>query len=95
MIPNDTVLPDFIDNLLNKGEDKVTNAANEAANKIAARVADELGIHEWYSLHMMDLCYGGFKPNATAIGASKNGTNCTRDVAMSMSSYPMNISDTC
>jgi len=83
LIPNDTILPDFIDDWLNKGEDKVTEIANDVANEIADRVAEELGINEWYSLHVMDLCYGNYKPNATFVGAGKNGTNCTRDVGMS------------
>ena len=81
--PIDTPLPDFFDNIIDDGVDEATESANEIVNKIADAAADALGIHEWYSLHVMDACFGSYKPNATAPGANKNGTRCTRDIAMS------------
>lgn len=80
--PTDTVLPDFLDGLIDDAADKTTDTLNKIGNKIADELADQLGIHEWYSLHVMDMCFGTFRPNATAKGASKNGTRCTTDIAM-------------
>ena len=81
--PTDTPLPDFFDNLIDDAEDLATDTANKIGNIVADEIADRLGLHEWYALHVMDMCFGSFKPNATAKGASKNGTRCTKDVAMS------------
>lgn len=90
--PIDTPLPDVLDGLIDSAADIATDAANDIANNIAEKIADELGIHDWYSLHVQDMCFGTFKPNATAKGASKNGTRCTKDVAMSMSTQSCEIS---
>jgi len=49
---------------------------------VADKLAAELGVHQWYSLHLMDLCEGQYKPNATAKGASKNVTKCSNQTAM-------------
>jgi len=49
---------------------------------LADDLAQALGIDQWYSMHLMDMCYGYYKPNATAAGASLNISNCTAPVAM-------------
>lgn len=41
------------------------------------KLAKKLGIHQFYSLHLMDACEGDFTPNATVPGAGYNVTNCT------------------
>lgn len=92
--PIDTPLPDFLDGILDDAADVATDAANDVANNIAEKIADELGIHEWYSLHVQDMCFGTFRPNATARGASKNGTRCTKDVAMSKSTETVHKTNT-
>ena len=49
---------------------------------MADKLAAELGIHQWYSLHLMDLCEGSYSPNATEKGAKKNVTKCSNQTAM-------------
>ncbi|KAJ9129839.1 hypothetical protein NKR23_g12442 [Pleurostoma richardsiae] len=44
----------------------------------ADQLARKLGIKEFYTLHITDLCEGDFSPNATAPNAGYNVTNCTR-----------------
>jgi hypothetical protein len=46
-------------------------------NELADMLAKKLGIHEFYSLHLMDGCDGYFEPNATAPSPGYNVTNCT------------------
>lgn len=55
------------------------------ANKLAA----ELGIKQWYSMHLMDMCEGTYTPNATASGTKLNVTSCTNVTTM----YHFNISE--
>jgi hypothetical protein len=57
--------------------DTVTDSINDILNDVAGDVANALGIQDWYSLHVMEACEGGYKPNATVEGASLNITNCT------------------
>ncbi|KUI60919.1 hypothetical protein VP1G_08116 [Cytospora mali] len=53
--------------------DKLSDIENDIANQLAKK----LGIKEFYSIHLIDLCYGDFKPNATDPDANFNVTNCT------------------
>ncbi|KAF3763676.1 hypothetical protein M406DRAFT_332140 [Cryphonectria parasitica EP155] len=59
----------------------LVDEAKEELEKIEDDLADELysklNIQQWYSVHLLDLCYGNFTPNATSAGASFNTTNCT------------------
>jgi len=55
---------------------------NDIVGDVADKLATELGIHQWYSLHLMDLCEGMYKPNATSKDAHKNVTHCTKQTAM-------------
>lgn len=80
--PTSTSLGSFFSNLADDTADKVTDELNDIVNDVADELADKLGIHEWYSLHLMDMCYGEYKPNTTAPGASKNITRCTNATAM-------------
>lgn len=57
---------------------EVEDTVNEIGNQIADKLADRLGIHEFYSLHALTICEGDFTPNATADGASRNVSSCTR-----------------
>jgi hypothetical protein len=52
------------------------------ADDVTDAIAKELGIKEWYSLHLMDMCEGTYKPNATAKGAAKNVSRCSNQTAM-------------
>ncbi|KAH8884739.1 hypothetical protein GQ53DRAFT_376505 [Thozetella sp. PMI_491] len=50
---------------------------HDIENDIADKLADSLGIREFYSLHVLDICEGTFSPNVTAVGATANVTSCT------------------
>ncbi|KAI8632146.1 hypothetical protein F5Y19DRAFT_423491 [Xylariaceae sp. FL1651] len=60
----------------NLGQD-ISDGINNITNGIADKVIEELGISEWYSLHVMTACEGMFSPNATNPHAWYNTTNCT------------------
>jgi hypothetical protein len=49
---------------------------------VADKLAKELGIKQWYSLHLMDLCEGTYAPNATERGANLNVSTCSNQTAM-------------
>ncbi|KAI9746211.1 MAG: hypothetical protein M1818_000892 [Claussenomyces sp. TS43310] len=67
-----------IQNITSIIEGDLTTIENDIANKLAR----ELGIQEWYSLHMMDMCEGSYAPNATSKGAGFNTTECSNRTAM-------------
>ena len=65
-------------------EASVTAAIGSAETAVASwekgladQLANDLGIKEFYSLYVMDICQGDFTPNATAPNAGYNVTNCT------------------
>ncbi|KAB8292445.1 hypothetical protein EYC80_008166 [Monilinia laxa] len=62
--------------------DDIANALGDIENGIADKVAKTLGIQDWYSLHLMDMCEGTYTPNATANGAGLNVSSCTNQTAM-------------
>jgi hypothetical protein len=62
--------------------DDIENALGALADDVTDAIARELGIKEWYSLHLMDMCEGTYKPNATAKGAAKNVSRCSNQTAM-------------
>ncbi|APA13769.1 hypothetical protein sscle_11g085390 [Sclerotinia sclerotiorum 1980 UF-70] len=68
--------------------DNIANALGDIGNEIADKLAEKLGIQEWYSMHLMDTCEGSYTPNATAKGAGYNVSSCTNATAM----YHFNIS---
>ncbi|KAH8889956.1 hypothetical protein GQ53DRAFT_868302 [Thozetella sp. PMI_491] len=49
---------------------------------IADKLSEEIGIQQWYSLHVMNICQGTFTPNATAPGAAYNVTSCTTSLVI-------------
>ncbi|KAH7175535.1 actin cortical patch SUR7/pH-response regulator pali [Dactylonectria macrodidyma] len=59
-------------------KDEITDTINDITGEIADQLAETLGIHEWYSVHVMDACEGYYKPNATSPGAGLNVTGCTQ-----------------
>jgi len=71
-----------VKNLTNEASDKIEEELNDIVGDIADKLAEELGIHQWYSLHLMNLCEGTYAPNATAKHAKKNVTKCTKQTAM-------------
>ncbi|KAM3067405.1 hypothetical protein ACMFMG_011555 [Clarireedia jacksonii] len=62
--------------------DAIENALGALADDVTDVITRELGIKEWYSLHLMDMCEGEYKPNATAKGAAKNVSRCSNQTAM-------------
>ncbi|EKD15368.1 SUR7 protein [Drepanopeziza brunnea f. sp. 'multigermtubi' MB_m1] len=71
----------FITGVTDNVTDRVEDEFNELVADVANNLAAELGINQWYSLHMLNWCQGNYKPNATAEGASKNITSCTNRTA--------------
>ncbi|KAI0393861.1 hypothetical protein F5Y17DRAFT_286489 [Xylariaceae sp. FL0594] len=65
--------------------DDISGTVNNITNQLAGDVVDELGISQWYSLHVMTLCQGMFEGNGNGNGSdghassspSYNLTNCT------------------
>ncbi|KAI1779589.1 hypothetical protein F4818DRAFT_453641 [Hypoxylon cercidicola] len=74
---DDSSIWDEIEDGLQDLGDDITDELNDIANDVADRLAGELGISQWYSLHVMTTCEGNFAPNATSPGAWYNTTNCT------------------
>ncbi|KAG9255854.1 actin cortical patch SUR7/pH-response regulator pali [Emericellopsis atlantica] len=58
-------------------KDDVIDYGNDLLGDGVDRVTEELGIADWYSIHVMDSCQGYYKPNATDAHPSLNSTNCT------------------
>ncbi|KAG9244904.1 actin cortical patch SUR7/pH-response regulator pali [Calycina marina] len=69
-------------NITSEIENEFETELNNIAGDIADKLASELGIDQWYSLHLMDYCEGTYSPNATAKGAKKNVTSCSKQTAM-------------
>jgi len=55
-----------IDNITSSIEGELDSLGNELADELS----EALGIKEWYSFHVMNMCEGIYSPNATAKGAS-------------------------
>ncbi|XDG07115.1 hypothetical protein ABKA04_006730 [Annulohypoxylon sp. FPYF3050] len=58
-------------------EGAITDQLNDIIGDVADELSKELGISQWYSIHVMTACEGNFAPNATNAGAWYNTTNCT------------------
>lgn len=61
---------------------------NSIIGDVADKLAGELGIKQWYSMHLMNMCEGTYTPNATSSSAKLNVSSCTRPTAMCMR-YPL------
>ncbi|KAJ2998286.1 hypothetical protein NUW58_g374 [Xylaria curta] len=58
------------------GQD-ISDGVNNITDGIADKVIEELGISQWYSLHILTFCEGMFAPNASDPDAWFNLTSCT------------------
>lgn len=56
---------------------EIGDELNDIAGDVADKLSEELGISQWYSLHVMTACEGNYAPNATNPDAWYNVTNCT------------------
>jgi hypothetical protein len=59
-------------------ESEAASILNDVGNDVADKLASELGIEQFYSVHVLDLCQGNYAPNATAENARLNLTSCTK-----------------
>ncbi|KAL7789484.1 actin cortical patch SUR7/pH-response regulator pali [Trichoderma ceciliae] len=73
------------ESLFDRLKDKVHDLGDDAKGKISEitgdiidDIADELGISDWYSIHIMNACQGFFGANATTTHFKLNVTNCTQ-----------------
>jgi hypothetical protein len=71
----------FFSSIVATIESSIGDELNDIEDDIADKLAAKLGISQWYSLHLMGACEGNFAPNATAVGAWYNATNCTEQQA--------------
>ncbi|KFY52726.1 hypothetical protein V496_08217 [Pseudogymnoascus sp. VKM F-4515 (FW-2607)] len=55
---------------------------DEIRDDVADKLAEKLGIHQWYNLHLMDMCMGTYTPKPTDEDAKKNTSSCTPVKAM-------------
>ncbi|KAL1873947.1 hypothetical protein Daus18300_003820 [Diaporthe australafricana] len=53
------------------------DALQDIQNDLADQLAKKLGIKEFYSIHLVDLCQGDFSPKPTDPEATFDVTNCT------------------
>lgn len=68
-------------------ESSAASILGDVGDDVADKLADELGIEQFYTLHIMDLCQGDYEPNATASGAWMNVTECTSEHTSMPSSF--------
>jgi hypothetical protein len=72
----------FFSNLAHNVTDEIEGELDDIIGDVADKLAKELGIKQWYSLHLMDFCEGTYAPNATEKGADLNVTECSNQTAM-------------
>lgn len=59
--------------LVREAHDEVESIRDDLADQLSAK----LGVQQWYAVHLTDLCYGNFTPNATAANSTWGASNCT------------------
>ncbi|KAF3759909.1 hypothetical protein M406DRAFT_297234 [Cryphonectria parasitica EP155] len=65
-------------------ESEAASILNDIGNDVADKLSKELGIEQFYSFHVLDLCQGDYAPNATASGAWLNISSVLTTGAASM-----------
>ncbi|KAI1207645.1 actin cortical patch SUR7/pH-response regulator pali [Annulohypoxylon truncatum] len=60
-------------------------------DNIAGKLVKDIGIQQWYSVHVMDVCQGSFIPNSTAPGSEYNVTNCTQPLKTYVGPLHLNL----
>jgi hypothetical protein len=61
---------------------EISGDLGDIIGDVADTLAAELGIKQWYSMHLMNMCEGTYTPNATASGTQLNVSACTSPTAM-------------
>jgi len=80
--PTATSLGSFFSSVEHNITSTIEGDLNGIDDDIADKLAAELGIKQWYSWHLMDLCEGTYSPNATAKHAKLNVSSCTNQTTM-------------
>ncbi|KAI9815396.1 MAG: hypothetical protein M1832_005466 [Thelocarpon impressellum] len=61
---------------------KVINGVEKVGGQLADDALEELGLKDFYSVHLMTFCEGSFTPNETVRGAKRNVSECSAKRAM-------------
>ncbi|KFY42353.1 hypothetical protein V494_02480 [Pseudogymnoascus sp. VKM F-4513 (FW-928)] len=77
-----TSVGSWLNNIAGDPKGDIMDEFNDIRDDVADKLAEKLGIHQWYSLHVMDMCMGTFTPKATAEDAEKVTDDCTPMKAM-------------
>ncbi|OBT88152.1 hypothetical protein VE02_03534 [Pseudogymnoascus sp. 03VT05] len=77
-----TSIGSWLNNIAGDPKGDIMNEFNEIRGDVADKLAEMLGIHQWYNLHMTDMCMGMYTPKATDEGAKMNVSSCTPVKAM-------------
>ncbi|CZR62557.1 uncharacterized protein PAC_12454 [Phialocephala subalpina] len=77
-----TSISSWFSNLAHNVTNEIEGDLDSIIGDVADKLAKELGIKQWYSLHLMDMCEGNYAPNATKKGASLNVSTCSNQTAM-------------
>jgi hypothetical protein len=75
-------VPTQVSSTINGIAANISSQLNGAESQYIDQLAAQVGLRQWYSLHVMDICEGWYSPSATALGASYNTTKCTNKTAM-------------
>jgi hypothetical protein len=87
--PTATSIGSFLSGIKQNVTNTIEGDINGIINNVADKLAKELGIKQWYSLHLMDMCEGTYTPNATEKGANLNISTCSNETAMCKSLQPL------
>jgi hypothetical protein len=79
---NPTSISSWFTSILQNVNYTIENDLTAIENDLVDNLAAELGIKQWYSLHLMDMCEGDFSPNATTLHASYSAYSCTNRTAI-------------
>lgn len=80
--PTATSIGSFFSDLAHNVTSTIEGDLDGIIGDVADKLAKELGIKQWYSLHLMDMCEGSYAPNATSKGAKLNVSSCSNQTAM-------------
>lgn len=84
-----SIIPSALSSALNSVESKAAGELNDIAGDVADKLAAKLGIKQWYSLHLSDMCEGTYSPNATAERAKKHNITCTNSTTKCTFFFPV------
>lgn len=85
--PSPTSIGSFLTGTLKNITDDIKDEVNELVGDAVGKLAKEIGIKQFYSLHLMDMCEGNYGNGTVTKGEvladlEKNVTDCTNATAM-------------